>query len=288
MLRDCLETLVTQDYPGDRYEVLVADDGSTDDTPAVVAAFERDHAVVHGLRQAAAGANAARNMGLAAARGDPICFVDDDQAMPPEWLRELVTGAMRLPEAACVGGPIVLRLEGRPPRTCGRELPGEGELDYGRELRLVEEVWGGNIALRRAAVETIGPFREFRRLGGNEIEWQRQARAAGLSIGYVPAAHLYHRRTADDLRLRRLVTRRFFRGWGQARNMARAGEPYVARSELESTGYWLRHWATTGCSQGLVNTAQVTGRLLSIVDLAVRKRIGWNGGSSEESRPVHH
>ncbi|MCU1451468.1 MAG: glycosyltransferase [Acidimicrobiales bacterium] len=287
MLRDCLATLVAQDYPVDRYEVLVADDGSTDATPSVIAAFARDHGVVRGLRQEPAGANAARNMGLAEARGDPICFVDDDQEMPPGWLRALVSGAMRLPDAACVGGPIVLRLEGRPPRTCGRELPGEGELDYGSELRLVEEVWGGNLALRRHAVDIIGPFREFRRLGGNEIEWQRRARALGLSIGYVPEARLYHRRTAGDVRLGRLVSRRFFRGWGQARNMARAGEPYLARSELESTGHWLGHWATTGCTQGLVNAAQVAGRLLSIADLAVRRRVTGDRAPSEESRPVH-
>jgi glycosyltransferase involved in cell wall biosynthesis len=288
MLRQCLATLVTQDYPVHRYEVLVADDGSIDETSSVIAAFAREHVVVRALRQEPAGANAARNLGLAEARGDPICFVDDDQVMPAGWLRALVSGAMQLPEAACVGGPIVLRLEGRPPRTCGHELPGEGELDYGSELRLVEEVWGGNLALRRHAVETIGPFREFRRLGGNEIEWQRQARAAGLSIGYVPAARLYHRRTAEDLRLRRLVTRRFFRGWGQARNMARAGEPYAAQSELESTGHWLRHWVTTGCSQGLVNAAQVAGRFVSIADLAVRRRLVPHSTSSEESRPVHH
>jgi glycosyltransferase involved in cell wall biosynthesis len=264
LLDEAVRSLCAQDYPADRYEVVVVDDGSTDRSPDVAAGWEGRFPHVRVLRRTHEGANAARNAGLAAARGDPICFVDDDQAMPPSWLRALVQGALRFPEAGCAGGPIMLRLEGRPPRSCGQEPLGEGELSLGSEYRFVEQVWGGNMALRRHAVDRIGAFREFRMLGGNEIEWQQRARAAGIPIVYVPGAYLYHRRTADELRLRRLVGRRFMRGWGQARNMAEAGRPYVPREEAQGVMVGLKHWATTGCSMGLLGAAQDGGRLLSI------------------------
>src|SRR2546430_10472903 len=127
LLRDALASLASQDYPPERYEIVVVDDGSTDATSAVAAdSVESDSLPrVQYVRQAHAGLNAARNAGIAAAKGDLICFVDDDVEAPRAWLRAIVQGAARHPYAGCLGGPIHLRIEGRHPRLCSKEDLGE-------------------------------------------------------------------------------------------------------------------------------------------------------------------
>ena len=70
-------------------------------------------------------------------------------------------------------------------------------------------VWGANFAVRRSAVERIGPFDErIVRPHGDEEEWLERLRAAGGRIVYLAAAGLDHRRSAEDARLRRAGARR--------------------------------------------------------------------------------
>src|SRR4051812_16862242 len=98
------------------HEVLVVDDGSTDDTPAVAERFGA-RLVRHGERGSL---TAARNTGLREAKAHLIAFVDDDVFVPPVWLDALVEGASRHPDAEAFGGPIRARFEGHAPRGCGR------------------------------------------------------------------------------------------------------------------------------------------------------------------------
>ena len=100
-----------------------------------------------------------------------IAFVDDDVLVPPGWLEALVEGAARHPDAEAFGGPIRARFEGPPPRGCGREEPPITTLDLGGSDREADFVWGANFAVRRGAIERVGPFdesivRPARRRGG--------------------------------------------------------------------------------------------------------------------------
>jgi glycosyltransferase involved in cell wall biosynthesis len=84
-LEACLLTLAAQTYPAGRWEVVVVDDGSDDETPAIV----RRHATalpLTALRHAVrCGSGPARNTGVARARGDVVVFLDSDTLAPP-WL----------------------------------------------------------------------------------------------------------------------------------------------------------------------------------------------------------
>ncbi|MEA2447852.1 MAG: hypothetical protein QOK47_1489, partial [Actinomycetota bacterium] len=197
----CLGSLVEQDYPADRFEVIVVADGSTDGTQQVVdeiAAATRPPAIRF-ISKPHGGSNSARNLGIASSAGELICLVDDDQVAPKGWLTSMIAGVGMFPDAGCFGGPMRLRLEGRPPRACGREQLGESELDLGEEAVETEHVWGGNMTLRRAAFETAGPFREDLVQGGEETEWQDRARERGIKIVYLPEPFVWHRRTAEQL-----------------------------------------------------------------------------------------
>src|SRR3954466_8024070 len=99
-LEVALASLAQQDL-AEPYEVIVVDDGATDRTPEVVAAAGV-RCVRHEERRTL---NAARNSGASAARAELIAFTDDDVEVPAGWLRELVEGARRHPDADAFGGP---------------------------------------------------------------------------------------------------------------------------------------------------------------------------------------
>src|SRR5215217_9646288 len=191
------------------YELLVVDDGATDATPEVAERFGV-RLVRHGERRSL---NAARNTGIREAGANLIAFVDDDVLVPPGWLEALVEGAERHPEAEAFGGPIRARFEGHPPRACGREDPPITTLDLGPADTEADYVWGANFAVRRSAIERVGPFDESIVLPhGDEEEWLERLRAAGGRIVYLAGAGLEHRRTAEDARLRPLARAAYARG----------------------------------------------------------------------------
>ena len=105
MMARTVATVLAQTF--DDLEVIVSDDGSTDDTAVVVDAIEDPR--VHYVRQDNAGGCAARNNGARAARGRWLAFLDDDDEVEPTWLATLRTELMRPGSAvACCGSAHVL------------------------------------------------------------------------------------------------------------------------------------------------------------------------------------
>src|SRR5215210_4234589 len=172
-------------------EVVVVDDGGQGAVRAVAERFDArylSHARPRGL-------NAARNTGVAAAEGDLLMFVDDDVEVDAGWLGALLEAADRSPRHEVLGGPIHARLEGARLPLCGREGPPITALDLGDRDREAEFVWGANFAVRRPALERIGPFDAALDLYGDEEDWQRRYKAGGGRVLYVAGAALDHRRS---------------------------------------------------------------------------------------------
>lgn len=101
-LRDAVDSVSRQTFRD--FEVIVVDDGSTDDTPAVAAALPE----IRYIRQAQAGLSAARNTGWRASRGRYLVFLDADDRLLPEALRVGTTCSESNPDAALVSGHYVV------------------------------------------------------------------------------------------------------------------------------------------------------------------------------------
>jgi hypothetical protein len=114
ILARAIETVRAQSYGA--WELIVVDDGSGDETPALLAGLDDDR--VRSLRLEGRGVTAARNAGLTEARGELIAYLDDDNLMHEGWLRTVAWAFELRPEATVVYGAFVLddpaRVDGGP------------------------------------------------------------------------------------------------------------------------------------------------------------------------------
>jgi cellulose synthase/poly-beta-1,6-N-acetylglucosamine synthase-like glycosyltransferase len=267
---EAVQSLTGQDYPDDRYEVLVIDDGSNDGTARAVRHLSKDSGKprIHLIRQSPRNQNAARNRGIREGTGSRIVFFDDDEIAPVGWLTALVGAALRFPEAACVGGPYRVRFEGRQPRICSRCWPGEAGFDLGANERYVDDVAGGNMIVKRYAFDAIGGFDESLQGRRDETEWMLRVAAAGQLVAYVPGAWVWHRRTPDQLRLTARGAKAFAMGQQEARYLGRIGrQPALVdvTRRLARTPRLLGHAVRQQCSEGLMHAIAAVGFTTQIV-----------------------
>jgi GT2 family glycosyltransferase len=198
----CLHSLFGLRYPADRLELIVVDNGSTDDTPAIVGRLQDRLRI---MREDRRGPAAARNRGIREASGDCIALTDADCVVDPDWLAELVQ-PLAAPEVGISGGRI-LSME-----PCNRiERFGEKIHDHRRALEEFEPPYAiaMNWASRRSVLLEAGLFDETL-LRGEDVDLAWRIRAAGFRLVYRHTALIYHR---NERTLRGLLAEGYAHGY---------------------------------------------------------------------------
>lgn len=173
LVEACRSALAQRPVPA---ELIVVDDGSTDGSAAAV----RDLPGVTCLTQANAGAAAARNLGVAAATGTHLAFLDADDLWLPGALARLLEALERHPEAQIASGQVELFAD---PSYAGALVPPPAGL---RGLLF------GSFLLRRSDFLRAGLFDPAHR-AGELLDWSARAREAGLTTVHLDALVLKRR-----------------------------------------------------------------------------------------------
>jgi glycosyltransferase involved in cell wall biosynthesis len=254
VLKQTLASLESMTVPSSvRWELLVADNNSSDDTRAVVQEFGQ-HALmeVRYLFVAQQGKSFALNTAIQQARGEIIAFTDDDVTFDPNWLASLKRGLDEL-DCIAVGGKIIPVWNGPLPSW----FQWEGQqavvhLDLGERPKELNFAIGANAAFRREAFEKYGLFETKVGVSAESAasyeddEFGHRLIRGGEKIMYVPEAIVYH--PVAPHRLTKAYFRRWFRDSGRMMIKARiwpensvlyAGIPrYLFRELIENLFKW--------------------------------------------------
>jgi glycosyltransferase involved in cell wall biosynthesis len=220
LLRQTLDDLAAQKWPEDKLEVIVADNGSTDDTPAVVDRAAHGLTCIRYLFVPTPGKSYAVNAALALARGELIAFTDDDVQPEPGWVAALVRAVVES-DAEFVAGRIRPIWEIDPPRWMSPALYGVLAIPDNGDVRLEISASsspsampiGANMAVRGAVIARLGGLRtDLGKLSGSlrtgeDHEFFLRLLHAGCRGIYEPSAVVRHLVPADRL------DRRYFRRW---------------------------------------------------------------------------
>jgi glycosyltransferase involved in cell wall biosynthesis len=229
-IRECLVSLLRMEYPPERREILVVDNGSTDRTAEIVRSLP-----VRCLREKRRGASLARNMGIGASGGEILAFTDADCVVSTRWARELVRGF----EDGGVGG-VEGEVVDYPPVTPAQQFV-VSRRSFSYQARLASPFWPfvltANVAFRRQVFERIGLFDpRFPAAGGEDIDFSwRFFQGAEMGLRRNPKAIVFHQhRTTAGGFFRQQI--RNGRGIAILRTKYPARLPWTWRQELQAWG----------------------------------------------------
>lgn len=178
LLGRTIESLLDQQSGAVRYEVLVVDNNSTDDTRAVVETFMARSKDVRYFFEPRRGVSHARNTGIGAARAPLVAFIDDDVEADPTWIATVKRVFDDHPDIDCIGGRIEGRWATPPPAWLTSQHWGpialqreKGDTPYVDADHASPCLMTANFASRRAALEDVGGFSpEFLRDEDRELQ----------------------------------------------------------------------------------------------------------------------
>lgn len=185
-LATAIDSVLAQTYPD--VEVIVVDDGSTDDTQAIIAHYDQQIRYIH---QENRGPAAARNTGFHASQGDYLLFLDSDDLIPPDKLELQVAFLAQQPDVGLVYSAWQ-EIDEDNTRLLGEVRPGIQGFILKALLRRKFFFFPSAAIIRRKCLERVGLFNESMRWSEDADLWMRLARA-GYAFGYMDAILLQRR-----------------------------------------------------------------------------------------------
>ena len=187
-LEECLVSLQKLRYPD--YEVIIVNDGSRDASEAIARRFP-----FRCISTPNQGISTARNVGMQAATGEIVAYLDSDAKADPDWLRSLAVTFMKF-DVAGVGGPNIVPPQDNWVAQCIYRSPGR-PTQVMLDDQFAEHIPGCNMSFRKSALEDIGGFDPVFRVAADDVDICWRLMDAGYQIGFSPSAVVWHHTRAS-------------------------------------------------------------------------------------------
>jgi GT2 family glycosyltransferase len=281
LLAESLARIVAQQGDGLRYEVVVVDNNSTDDTRDVIEQIAASAPCpVRYLCERQQGVSYARNAGIAASRAPVLAFFDDDVLVADDWLLRIKQALDAHSDIDYVGGKVLPRWASAPPTwlSAGNWAPIAAQ-DYGDAPFVLEPdanvgLISANLAIRRRALDEVGWFRpELQRvrdsIGSMEDHelLERLARAGKRGL-YWPQIVVWA--DVPSARMTRAYHRRWHLGHGKFYAISRSASfeesaagrlfdvpAHLYRQAASDVTGWLKHALTGDAAQAFAHQSRL-------------------------------
>lgn len=262
LLPEVINSLFTQSLEPDRFEILVIDNGSIDDTRHRVSCLSEQISNLRYEHEAVTGLSFARNCGIERAAGRILCFIDDDAIADPKWLENILRDFQKTSSMCALGGPVLLEWPSghRPDWIPSRLESYYSQINLGsekRELSPPEYPFGTNMAVRRSCALAAGGFntslgrRGKSLMSGEERDFFLRLQRDGCVVAYSPDIVVTHRVQRERVSRTWLMKRIFAQGRFVALNRAQSSNTTNTRAS----------WARWGIARS-VAAARVLSRTL--------------------------
>lgn len=218
LLAPALESILKQDLARSEFEVLVIDNGSTDDTQGVIDRYKGQLANLSGIYALEPGLHTGRHAGTKAAQGDILVFADDDIEALPTWLSS-IDAAFQDPKVAMVGGnnyPLFLQpppdwlnlMWHRPTFRGYKSIPSLSVIEFTKPPQEISpyQIWGCNFSIRKEVLLQAGGFHPdgmpkelIRFRGDGETHVSKYVAESGLKCVFHPGASVHHKITSERM-----------------------------------------------------------------------------------------
>ncbi len=197
-IKRALESLISQDYDKNDYEIIVVDNNSTDQTPEIIAAFKQAHPgyQITIAKEPRQGLSYARNKGIELARGEYISYIDDDGIARYDYVSQIKKYTGQYPGEMAFGGKVLPRYEtGKTPAWMTRYIERIISIvDLGDEVKILKKTYpvGCNMIFKKALFDQIGGFNTALKLRSDDKYIFLKVREAGLNVLYLPQVVVEH------------------------------------------------------------------------------------------------
>jgi glycosyltransferase involved in cell wall biosynthesis len=190
-LARCLESLAGQNIIASDYEVIVVDNGSTDETETVAKSFSKKIARLKVVSEESIGLSHARNKGWREASTEYVAYIDDDAVAEPDWLEQaLRVISERSPDI--LGGPIYPFYLTDKPLWFRDEYEIRSRSETARELKEDEHPSGSNLIIKRAILEPLGGFNPSLGMQGNVLRYGEDTDLVIRARKNIPSCLVYY------------------------------------------------------------------------------------------------
>ncbi len=249
LLSQALESLVCQTLEKKNYEIIVVNNGSTDNTSDVVWSFQRRYKnhIINLVKEKRLGLGIARNTGLLSAKGKFVTFLDDDAKADLNWLESAlkIFGSIK-PDPLVIGGPIIPFYSGQKPKWFSDLYEADFKGNKSRYLHKGESFSGSNMFVCRSTLLRFGGFEEAVGMKGKilsvgeetgffERVWEKEE--SGEIFYYSPSLRVYHLVPPSKTRVSYRLKRYFASGQAHCARYGRKKLIYKLSHLLKSIGF---------------------------------------------------